>query len=277
MSSNDASVAAPSSKPSSVSLAALFQSPLDARIAHINRVLSTSSGVDATLCFVGYGLGFVSGQLNNLAAIVGPTAEKAAPSAVATYAPSLAANLTDAASSAKIFGGLCSDVRMFMRLWGLLKIWAGAKATYANPPKDLLLRVLAWSQLSSMATYLVLENGFYLGSKGVLKGWTPSKLVRTFRLAVWVFLGYIVVDYARLWRVWQLRQAKVLGGEKEDKIELARQDAAWWRALQVDLAYSPLCFHWGLEGWQFTESWAGFLGACAGFVGFREALRVTAP
>ena len=183
--------------------------------------------------------------------------------------------LTDAAAGTKIVGGLCSEVRMFIRLFGLLKIWAGMKNAYLNPPKDIVIRLLSWGQLISMGTYLVHENGFYLATKGVLKGWTAEKLGSTFRRAIWVFFAYLCMDYARLLRVWQLREQASATSEKEEKLELEKQDAAWWRSLKVDLSYSPLCFHWGNEGGLVSDTVVGLLGASAGFQGFAEAWRQT--
>lgn len=275
-----ASAAVPAPIPPSSQLSKIFTSPLDDRIAHLNRVLSTASGIDSTLCFLGYGLVFVSASLENVRTsqtfrkLVANVNEKS------TGAPGvgLAATLGDVAASAKTLGGMCSDFRTAMRMWGLLKIWAGAKATYFSPPKDGVLKVLAWSQLGSMAAYLALENNYYLWSKGVInKGLTAEVMGKRLRAAIWVFCAYLVMDFVRLSRVVQLRAVEK--GEDVDektlKAQLADQDRAWYRSLTVDLAYFPLCFGWGgaisLPEWAF-----GLGGALAGFANFREALRVTA-
>lgn len=261
-------------------LAKIFTSPLDDRIAHINRVLSTASGIDSTLCFLGYGLVFVSGSLESLRNAPAFRSLLSNLSHRDSNKPGgLVAKLGDAAASAKVLGGMCSDFRMAMRLWGMLKIWAGAKATYFSPPKDGVLKILAWTQLGSMVAYLVLENNYYLWSKGVIKGMTPQTMVKRLRAAIWVFLAYLVLDFIRLGRVVQLRaaeQEKVVDSDDKDvKTRLMEQDRAWYGSLQVDLGYFPLCFGWG--GAVTLPEWAyGLGGAVAGLAKFREALRVTA-
>jgi len=285
-----ASVPIPASIPHSSQLAKIFTSPLDDRIAHMNRVLSTASGIDSTLCFVGYGLMFVSSSLENLRnspafrSVLSNLSHGDANKSATTKASTggLAAKLGDTAASAKALGGMCSDFRMAMRLWGLLKVWSGAKATYFSPPKDGVLKILAWTQLGSMAAYLVLENNYYLWSKGVIKGVTRETMVKRLRAAIWVFLSYLVLDFVRLGRVRQLRAIEQNEKEKGENVDdkdvkarLMEQDRAWYQSLQVDLAYFPLCFGWGgainLPEWSY-----GFGGMLAGLAKFKEALRVTA-
>lgn len=252
-------------------LAKLFHSPLDARIQHLVRILSTATGMDGTLCFLGYGLVFTSSQLQLLSEL--------APQSLTT---SSKAKLLELAASCKTLGGLCSDVRTFMRLWSLLKIYIGMRATYLNPPKDGLLRTIAWSQLTAMGAYLVYENQVYLASKGVIKGIAPAAMGAKLRTAIWVFAGYIVLDYVRLWRVWQLQQQtpSTALAEKGAVAKREEENRAWYKSLIVDSSYFPLCFHWGVEGGSLPTKWAdlvvGLLGTFAGFANFREAARVTA-
>ena len=196
------------------------------------------------------------------------------------------------ADSVKSLGSLCSDVRMFMRLWGLLRIWAGVKAMVAAPPRDPMLRVLGAGQMAAMAAYLGLEHVFYLGGKGVLFRGSlaarPERLGSLFRVAIGVYGAYLGLDYLRLWRLWQVREVErraeeLAGPEKiDDEVrvrvrgEREAQDAAWWRGLQVDMAYSPLVLHWGgVKGVVLGDAGVGLLGGWAGWVGFKEAWRVT--
>lgn len=284
------------SKPSGP-IDALFNSSADRTIAHLNRVLSTTAGADSTLLLTGYSLAFISAQLNKLANIgVRQLAEKMAANASATASlkpgetlvttqaippNSGTARLLNTAASMKTFSGMCSDVRMFMRLWGLLKIWAGFKAAYYGSSKmDPIVRVTTWGKLLSLLGYYVLEHGFYLGSKGVLKRFTPAQLGKMFAASIWIFGGYLVLDFVRLYRVSQLaarkRSAGAASDEKEDKALAQAESRAWWNALQVDLAYTPLTFHWGLPGGVVSDATVGALGAWAGWVGFSEAWRNTA-
>lgn len=282
------SSAVPAPLPPNTQLAKIFTSPLDSRIAHLNRVLSTASGIDSTLCFLGYSMVFVSASLDRIrtapalqSLLQGETLTTAKKTAEITASTGLAGRLGNVSASAKVIGGMCSDFRTAMRMWGLLKIWAGAKATYYSPPKDGVLKTLAWTQLGSMAAYLVLENNYYLYTKGVIRGMTPDTMAKRLRSAIWIFAGYLVLDFIRLGRVVQLRAIESASAkgeevdEKEIKARLMEQDRAWWRSLQVDLAYFPLCFGWG--GAIGLPDWAyGLGGALAGFANFREQLRVTA-
>ncbi|KAI9667144.1 MAG: hypothetical protein M1831_001321 [Alyxoria varia] len=277
---------------------------LDARIAHINRVLATQSGIDSTLLLLGYSLYFVSSQIRRFG-VDGTLRRRIVLQLLQFLSPSRASEKSAAApgvlgpdanaiaDSVKSLGSMCSDVRMFMRLWGLLKIYAGVKATIKAPPKDTTLRVLGAGQMTAMAAYLGMEHVFYLGSKGVLFKDSltakPERLAKLFKVAVGVYGAYLVMDYVRLWRVWQVREVErrleeVAGPEKIDDEQRVRvlkereaQDAAWWRGLQVDMAYSPLVLHWGgVQGASLGDAGVGLLGSWAGWVGFKEAWRVTA-
>lgn len=269
-------------------LAKIFNSPLDKRITQMTRILSTAQGIDSTFCFLGYGLVFVSSQLQLLSQTSPPLVEKIS-SKPALLRAEFKAKMLGLALSAKTLGGVFSDARTFLRLWGLLKIYVGMKAAYLNPPKDGILKALSWAQLSTMAGYFVYENQVYLASKGVLRGpaYLPAELGKKLRLAIWLFTGYLVMDFARLFRLSQLsrKNQSVVRGEKEivdESGEIAKREEesrAWYRSLWVDSSYFPLCFHWGIEGGSLPVEWAdmvvGFLGACAGYAGFREQVRLT--
>lgn len=230
-------------------LTKLFNSPLDAGISRIVKVLSSAAGVDATFCLLGYGAVLTSANLQIIAQYVAKVTTKA--------------QLLNIALSAKNFSALCSDVRTFLRLWGLLKIYLGAKAAYLNPPKDGILKLLSAAQLSSMAGYFYFENSAYLAGKGVLRGpgFTPLELGSKMRKAIYLYGAYLVLDFVRLYRVTQLAKAgpapqkgavpASFGGEKDvavpDEAAVARRQAeerAWYKSLYTDLSYFPLTFHW---------------------------------
>lgn len=298
-------MAAPSSAspkpPTSIpALQRIFTSTADSQVAHINRLLSTASGIDSALLFIGYALTFVSAQFKKASTLPSPRLaiiERTFQLVSGSNSPTIARpassqdfqkSMSSISDSTKTFGGLCSDVRMFMRLWGLFKIYAGAKATYSAPPKDGTLKALAWAQLASMGAYLGIEHVFYLTTKGVLKGIPLERALGWFKIAIWLFGGYLVMDFVKLWHTWQLREHERKmealvpneeGGdaEREAIIQREKQDAAWWRSLQVSMAYSPLCLHWvGIQMAALDDTWVGLLGAWAGWVGIKEAWRVTA-
>ncbi|KAF2097704.1 hypothetical protein NA57DRAFT_76514 [Rhizodiscina lignyota] len=263
------------SKVSHDALAKLFSSPLDARITQMTRILSTAAGIDSTFCFLGYSMVFVSSQLRLLSEVSPtPLLEKVSWPNTVTYK----AKMLELADSAKALGGVCSDARTFLRLWGLLKIYVGMKALYLSPPKDSIIKYLAWGQLTAMGAYLINENQVYLASKGVLKGRTPAQLGVKLRLAIWVFGAYLVLDFARLFRTWQVQQKAVSSDEKDVIAKREEENRSWYRSLWVDSSYFPLCFHWGVEGGSLPTQWAdmvvGLLGASAGFANFREQVRI---
>lgn len=284
----------PSPKPttSTKTLTQLLTTPPDSLVAHTNRLLSTASGIDSTLLFLGYSLYLTSASLRRLAALPNPRLallQRLSALLPAAAAPqvknpdrSYADALARAADSTKAFGALCSEVRMFMRLWGILKIYAAARAARASPPPDAVLRVLGWCQLGLMAGYLALEGPFFLASKGVVKGFPAERVMGWFRTSIAIYGAYIVCDYVRLWRVWRVREEERRVEDRGGKGEVTArereaQDAAWWRSLQVNMAYSPLCLHWGGVGLgDLGDAGVGLLGAWAGWVGFKEAWRVTA-
>lgn len=266
-------------------LSYLFNGPIDKAVTRIVKVLSSSAGVDATFCLIGYGSVLTSAQLQILTRYVAKTTTKA--------------TLLNIALSAKNLGVLCSDVRTFLRLWGLLKIYLGAKAAYYAPPKDGLLKLLSVSQLASMTGYFWYENSAYLAGKGVLRGagFTPLELGAKMQKAIYLYGFYLVLDFIRLYRTTQIAKSAASapqknavaashGGEKDvalhDETALAKrhaEEAAWWKSLKIDLSYFPLCFHWsGLAPIppQYADLVAGALCSVAGYVSFKDQLALAA-
>jgi hypothetical protein len=96
----------------------LFSLPTtDTRVAHLNKILATSSGVDTTLTVVGYSLYFVASQLPKLEALqlrarVSPFLSNNAPK-TAALAASATSPLAELAISTKTLAGMCSDSRAF--------------------------------------------------------------------------------------------------------------------------------------------------------------------
>lgn len=267
-------------------LGKLFSHPNNDVASHLARVLSTAAGIDSTLLLVGYSLNFVSDSLNRLLELeVRAITERLALNASKTLLPGetviakipipgMATRVVNARNSTKILSGMCSDVRAFMRLWGLLKMWLLARATYFNPPKDSTMKAIAWGQILSISTYYVLEHGFYLAGKGVYK-WQPEDIGKWFRTSIYAYGLYLVLDYARLYREATLEDHKP-ASEKMDASKKEVADRQWYKALQVNLGYSPLCFHWANPTGLFSDSTVGLLGAFAGYASFKEAWKQTA-
>jgi len=180
--------------------------------------------------------------------------------------------------SLRALADLIADVRIFLRLWGLLGIWSWAAAAWREPPSDRVLRVLMWTQVATNAAYQYLENGAYLSSHGVLR-WSEERQTRWYVWSSRFWMAHVALDLGRLVRVKQLRRRKgekVFGQEKEGKVEMIREEARWWSEVYVNAAYAPLTVHWSLEHGWVSEAWVGFLGMVAGLVGFRELWEETA-
>lgn len=267
-------------------LSRMFAHPANDTASHLARVLSSAAGIDSTLLLIGYSLNFVSDQLSRVLKLeLKAIAERAAANAsksllpgetvIATLpVPAITSRISNLRDSTKIFSGMCSDVRAFMRLWGLLKMWLLARATYANPPKDTTLRNIAWGQIVSISGYYALEHYFYLAGKGVYKA-KPEDIGKWFRTSIYAYGAYLFLDYVRLYRESQLEQATT-ASEKLDTSKKQVAERQWYKALQVNAGYTPLCFHWATPGGYLSDSAVGLLGAFAGMASFKEAWRQTA-
>jgi hypothetical protein len=248
---------------------ALFTSSTDARITRLSKVLSTSSGVDATLTLVGYGLFFVSSQIAaleklELKALLHPGGSKHGATSIV--------QLAELGASTKTLAGMCSDFRTFTRLWGLLGVYAMAKKNYVAPQKDMVLRAVSYGQTLSLGAYYVYENGYYLAGKGVLRGWTPEKIKRWAKTSLRMFLAYIVLEFVRLWRARQLREVrKVKAVDEKDRGEIAKEEEVWLRGALMNTAYTPLGIHWASENPVLSDGVVGALMSAVGLVKFRAA------
>lgn len=278
----------PNPKPPTSLLLRLLHHPSNKHIAHLQRILSTASGIDTTLLLIGYTFTLIQSQLAALLNLrLSVLAERVAANASKTLSPgetiiatlqlpSPTSRLADVQVGMKTFAGMCSDVRAFMRLWSLLGIWAWARRVASDGPRDGVLRAVAWGQVAANAGYLLCEHPSYLAGKGVLPGWSPERIRRGWIWAGRFFAAHVAMDFVRMWRVNALRVRQGDVDEKEVKLARAEEDRLWWKTMYVDLAYSPLCVHWSVPGGFVNESWYGGLGMIAGIAGFRELWRQTA-
>lgn len=271
-------------------------------VAHLQRILSTTSGVDTSLLLLGYGSNFLQAQLAKLLElrlvvladrVATETAKTASRSLnpgetlIATLSlPASTSRLADVQQGLKTFSGTCSDIRAFMRLWGLLGIWAwGKRLASSGEPQDGLLKVCAYVQLLANGMYLINEHPVYLAGKGILRGpsFTAARIKRGYKSALQWFAVHVTFEFIRLFRTWQLRREKEQKMARQEKEESAEEKKKsqdelrlWWKSFLVYSAYAPLCAHWASETGFLGEGWVGFLGMCAGMVGLREAWRQTA-
>ena len=101
---------------------------------------------------------------------------------------------------------------------------------------DKLLKAFAWWQTAVYAVFQVLENGAYLGSKGVLRGGE-----RVGRWYVWSSRVWMVGVVGELGRLGYVASGKKLGadgeGEKEGKVARREEVEGWWREVGINLAW----------------------------------------
>ncbi|KUJ11324.1 uncharacterized protein LY89DRAFT_689201 [Mollisia scopiformis] len=251
----------------------LFTSGTDQRITRLSKVLSTSSGVDATLTLVGYGLFFVSSQISNLEnlEITALTNPNASPDTL-KHGPASVMKLAELGASTKTLAGMCSDFRTFTRLWGLLGVYAMAKRNYVDPPKDVVVRAVSYAQTLSLGAYYVYENGYYLAGKGVLRGWTVADIKRWAKTSLRMFLAYVALEFVRLYRARQLRETrKVKAVDEKDRKGIEAEEASWLRSALMNVAYTPLSMHWAFEGGMLSDGVVGALMSAVGLIKFRAA------
>lgn len=270
----------------------ILDSTFDSTVSHFLRVLQTQSGIDSTLFAFGYSTNALAILLDKVVdSNVKQLAEKLAENAAKQISPgetivatqvipqgSAIARLSNATASMKAFAGMCSDVRTFMRLWGLLKLWVAFKAAYKNPSADPVIRYTTWGKLASLFGYYTLEPYWYLSMKGVIRDVPKEKSAKSFRLACWAYIVYMALDFIRLGRVAQKQQERraLSDGEKEDKIKQKAEDDAWWLSFIVNGVYFPLTFHWASPEGFIHPGIVSAYGSLAGWAGLRAAWKATA-
>lgn len=173
--------------------------------------------------------------------------------------------------------GLISDIRIFLRLPGLLKIYLWALQTIKKPPTDGILTTITWSQIVSSTAFQALENAAYLSQHGIM-GLDGKQRSAAAKWSARAWAAHVFLDLLRLGRVRQIReQAKASSGlEKEDKIARKTENKKWWRDFVVNTAYAPLTVHYSLESGAVGELWIGLLGSIVSAVSWNTAWEATA-
>jgi hypothetical protein len=198
-------------------------------------------------------------------------------------APPLAANLARLSASSKLLSAKISDYRIFVRLWGLLGIYAWGKSVYNSPPKDPVLRSIAYAQVGVNLCFQTLENVAYLAGHGIMT-LAPEKQGKAWILSANFWAAHIALDFVRLYRVRSLWGAKEVDAEgkevdvedKEFKAKREAEVATWWRQFVADCCYAPMSIHYSRPGGYLTQMQIGMLGIVAGGTGLREMWRKTA-
>lgn len=169
---------------------------------------------------------------------------------------------------------LISDVRMFLRLPGLLSIYLWALSTYAKPPKDTVLNTIAWGQIGASTVFQLLENIAYLSAHHIIK-LDKIKEGKAWRWCLRAWGLHVFLDLVRLARVKQLEARQRQRGradlvEKESKIEMEAEEEKWRTQLLTNAAYAPLTIHYGMDKGPLSDLWIGAFGSVASIVGWRQ-------
>lgn len=110
--------------------------------------------------------------------------------------------LQRASQRIKALTDLIADVRIFIRLWGLLSIWQWGKAMWSFPPRDLIIKRIVWAQVFANVAYQSLENAAYLAQHGVLfLDWSEGKRNRAWLWSARFWAAHVLLDLGRLWRL----------------------------------------------------------------------------
>lgn len=260
----------------------------------LNKLLSTPGGIDSTLCTLCYTLTLLQSRLTALldrrlerfASTIAKNASEAllpGETVIATIAaPAPVAVLARLSTSSKKLAALISDFRIFVRMWGLLDMYAWGRSTWINPPKDGILKILEWSRVISNVGFQSLENGAYLAQHGVIN--MTSKTQTQWWLWSSQFWAFdVALNFVRLARMRQLRkvedQNKIQaegGDETRLKVQRRKDEIQWVKSVIVNAAWQPLTIHWSLEKGALTDSWVGVFGMIAGGIGLREKWKATA-
>ncbi|EKG16537.1 hypothetical protein MPH_06313 [Macrophomina phaseolina MS6] len=280
-------------------LRALLQSSLrstDTTLLRLAKLLSTPSGIDSTLCTINYTLTLVRAGLqkhldSKLRRLALGIAEKASDALlpgetlIASVPPTPAIRrLSRTVDGSKKLEGLISDFRIFVRMWGLLDLYLWGRDTYANPPKDAVVKSITWLQVVVNVLFQYMENVAYLASKGILNsdGWSgEAGAKRQTWWWVWssrFWAAHVGLEFARLGYEWRRdsKQAAAEGEEKEEKLERRKKYETWWRQAISNAGWAPLTIHWSLEEGCLSDPLVGFFGMVAGGVGLRERWRQAA-
>jgi hypothetical protein len=153
-----------------------------------------------------------------------------------------------------------------------LGIWKWGKGLLEQPPKDEVLKKVAWAEVMVNVAYQVLENGAYLASKGVL-GWDEKKQTKAWLWSSRFWAAHVGLEFVRLG---YLRSKATEGKGKESVRELKEEEKAWNRDLLSNLAYAPLTIHWSKESGLVSDFWVGVLGTVAGAANITQLWKSTA-
>lgn len=285
-------------------------SNIDAFLAHLQRCLSTPSGIDTVLLFLCYGSRLSSSLLETLtlpsirrsASQLLALASSLPPSTTILFtsgafpSPS-AALLLLLAKKLKAFSALLSEGRTFLRLWGLLGMYfwgkglflrlrAARSASSGGDPDaakvDKVETSLALTQLAACVIFQGLENGAFLAQKGVLD-WQPASIGKAYQWSARFWGAFVGLKLGELF--WESHKRgrrtvdeKLAGGKTVSVME--REESEWkgeWRKLVgKNMAWFPLTVHWSLDQGLLNETTVGAVACIPGIIAIRDLWQKTA-
>ena len=220
--------------------------------------MSTSSGTDRALMTTSYSLMALTAQLDRLSDYRALAhSKKAATVPLRSFDYLIFARqqensrLFALSTHLKHLTSLISDVRIFMRLWGLFGIYEWLVSTLREPPKDRTLRRIAYAQISANILYQIYENLAYLGQHKVL----PIRKDKQNSYWLWssrFWMAHVVLEFWKLKREWELG---LKGKVKDQKADIEKdpkwynvvnvlksegKSSVWLKQLWSNMAYAPL-------------------------------------
>lgn len=248
-------------------------------LAHINRLLASTSGQDKVFMFYAYSAHIAQYILKHKSI----TNKKR----------------LDLATRIGKVQAVVSDARVLFRIFGLFPIiqWAQSLNSPATAPKDKRIRWIERAQAWSMMLFYPMEAAYYLAGKGA---WdmkpTTVRFVSLWACRFWA--TYVMLQIAHNHRSRQLlslAQSQLLLSRSkklstntfitpeevfEEKTELKKLEAkksALERDLLVQVGYAPLTLHWSLPNGLLPDNvWVGLFGSLAAGVGLKNVWLSTA-
>jgi hypothetical protein len=147
-------------------------------------------------------------------------------------------------------------------------MYAWGKSLVRNPPRDPMLRAIAWGQCLAYTAYQALENRGYLASKGIWSKREGKDILADWLWSSRMWMIGVALEFVRLARVRQLWKQDATVQEKE------KRQVAWTREMIANLANAPLTVHWSVAGGTLDDTTVGLFGMVGGLVGFLERWKI---
>lgn len=284
---------APPSAPKNFPILDGLPSNTDAFLTHLHRCLQTPTGIDTVLLFVGFAARLSASLLEaasqtalqrsarRLVALAFALPPKTTILLSATQPSPAAARALKLVARLRALSALLREGRTFMRLWGLLGMYASARRLLLKKPsgttdktakeREQLDSLISWTQLLSLTIFQILENVTLLSQKGVLS-LSPASQTKATRWGPRFWAFFVGTELVRLSVEWSRKQedADVASAEHQEWL------ADWRSKFTRSLAWAPLTLHWSFEKGFLPETMIGMLGTIPGVILMTELWKQTA-